>query len=162
MDSSHRPLARTQGVVVQETPGEILVYDTEAARAHSLNETAAAVWTACDGTKSVAEIAAALSASAGTDPGQGEAVVWLALEQLQENDLMQSSLVWEQAGHSRRDLLRNVGLVSAVVLPLVASLAVPSSVLAQGSCLCVTPGDCIAQTSCPSTVNCNGSGICAP
>jgi|JI10StandDraft_1071094.scaffolds.fasta_scaffold150268_2 hypothetical protein len=162
MDSAHRPLARTQGVVVQETPDEILVYDTEAARAHSLNETAAAVWTASDGTKSVAEIAAALSAVGGANAAQAEGIVWLALEQLQENDLMQTSLVWEKSGSSRRELLRNVGLVSAVVLPLVASLSVPSSVLAQGSCLCVTPGDCIAQTSCPSQANCNGSGICAP
>lgn len=162
MDSSHRPLARTQGVVVQETPGELLIYDTDAARAHSLNETAASVWMASDGTKSVAEIAASLGVVAGANPAQAEGIVWLAIEQLQENDLMQSSLVWEKAGSSRRELLRNVGLVSAVVLPLVASLAVPSSVLAQGSCLCVNPGDCLAQTSCPSTVNCNGSGMCAP
>ncbi len=162
MDSSHRPIARTQGLVVQETPDELLVYDTEAARAHSLNETAASVWRTSDGTKSVAEIAASLGAVGGTEPAQGEAVVWLALEQLQDNDLMQSSLVWEPAGSSRRDLLRNIGLASAVVLPLVAALAVPTSVLAQGSCLCVTPGDCIAQTSCASTANCNGSGICAP
>jgi hypothetical protein len=30
------------------------------------------------------------------------------------------------------------------------------------TCGCFSPGDCISQTSCPSTVNCNGSRTCAP
>jgi hypothetical protein len=29
-------------------------------------------------------------------------------------------------------------------------------------CRCVTPGDCLVQTTCASTVNCNANGFCAP
>jgi hypothetical protein len=163
MDPSFRPTARTQGIVVQEVPGELLVYDTESARAHCLNETAAAVWRAADGTRSVGEIAVGLGVVDATDPARGEALVWLALEQLEENGLMTSSLAEAVAGASRRELLRRVGLAAAVALPVVASLALPSSVEAGGgSCACVNPGECLTQTSCPSTANCNPSGLCAP
>lgn len=148
--------------MVQEASGELLVYDTDAHRAHSLNETAAAVWRSADGTRSVAEIAAELPPVDVTDPSRGEAVVWLALDQLTENGLMQSSMESRDPEQSRRELIRKVGLLSAAALPLVASLAVPTAAYAGGSCSCVNPGDCITQTSCPSTVNCNGSGQCAP
>lgn len=163
MDSSLRPIARTHGVVVQETPDELLVYDTDSARAHCLNETAAAVWRACDGTRTVAEIAATLGAANDRDPAQGEGVVWLALEQLEENGLMASAVGWAPSGASRRELLRKVGLAAAVALPVVASLALPNAAHAgSGSCTCTMPGHCITQTTCPSTANCNPSGLCAP
>lgn len=147
--------------MVQEASGELLVYDTDANRAHSLNETAAAVWRSADGTRSVAEIAAELPPVDVTDPSRSEAVVWLALEQLSENGLMQSSVAWADPAQSRRELIRRIGLLSAAALPLVASLAVPSPAFAGGSCACVNPGDCLTQTTCPSTANCN-SGQCAP
>ena len=52
------PTGRAENLVVQEYGNDILVYDLVDHRALSLNETSARVWRACDGKKSVAEIAA--------------------------------------------------------------------------------------------------------
>ncbi|MCV4613842.1 PqqD family protein, partial [Escherichia coli] len=60
MSTPYFPKARTGGLVTQDFDKELLVYDLQTDRAHCLNETAAAVWRACDGTKSVNEIAAAV------------------------------------------------------------------------------------------------------
>jgi len=30
------------------------------------------------------------------------------------------------------------------------------------TCRCANPGQCLSQTGCPSTTNCNPSGVCAP
>ncbi len=40
--------------------------------------------------------------------------------------------------------------------------AVPPVGGAICTCQCVAPGDCFPQTFCPSSVNCNGNGVCAP
>lgn len=42
-NSQQRPLARSEGLVIQEMPDEVLVYDLETNKAHCLNETAAFV-----------------------------------------------------------------------------------------------------------------------
>src|SRR5437764_14523577 len=52
-----KPLARKEGLVIQELPDEVLVYDLDRDRAHCLNETAAFVWQRCDGRTSTVEIA---------------------------------------------------------------------------------------------------------
>jgi hypothetical protein len=54
---SGTPLARDQGLVVDSIGDELLVYDTECGRAHSLNVVAAAVWRACDGQRDVGQLA---------------------------------------------------------------------------------------------------------
>ena len=48
-------MARQNGLVVQEMPGEVLVYDLDSNKAHCLNESAATVWRSCDGNNSVAD-----------------------------------------------------------------------------------------------------------
>jgi len=55
-NSQQRPVARKEGLVIQEMPDEVLVFDTETNKAHCLNETAAFVWKSCNGTNSVADI----------------------------------------------------------------------------------------------------------
>ncbi len=157
MLQSLKPLARTEGLVMHEMPGELLVYDIKSDKAHCLNATSASVWKACDGARTVADLSALFDAQAGR--GHSEGVVLLALEQFQQNNLLQNSVDFGPS-YSRRDLIRTIGLTSLMVLPGVATLAMPKA--PQASCQCVTPGDCLAQSSCPSMVNCNGSGICAP
>ena len=44
MDNSQYPVARKSGLVVQEMPDEVLVYDLNSNKAHCLNQTAASVW----------------------------------------------------------------------------------------------------------------------
>jgi hypothetical protein len=49
MNGIHKPEARKDGLVIQDLPEEILVYDLNTNKAHCLNQTAAYVWQACDG-----------------------------------------------------------------------------------------------------------------
>jgi Coenzyme PQQ synthesis protein D (PqqD) len=59
------PLARRDGLVVKTVGDEVLVYDLERARAHSLDALAAALWHQCDGRSPVAALAAAVRAETG-------------------------------------------------------------------------------------------------
>ncbi len=157
MKKTQIPMARKEGLVVQEMPDELLVYDLETNKAHCLNETATSVWKACNGKNSIAEIAGMFSSDSGS-----EDMVWLAIDQLQENDLLEKEYELGLNGRTRRDLIKKVGLASVIALPVVASLTAPSSVLAAASCACVAPVDCATQTTCPSIVNCAPTGICTP
>lgn len=160
MKNPQNPTARNNGLVIQEMPGEVLVYDLDANKAHCLNQSAAFVWKSCDGTNSVADIVREFEANAG---GQvSEDFVWLAIDQLQENGLMASGTESRFAGQSRREVLKKIGLASMVALPVIASLVTPQSAMAAGSCACVNAAACATQTTCPSTINCNGGGVCAP
>lgn len=157
MINDNYPHARQNGLVVQEMPDEVLVYDLDSNKAHCLNETAALVWRSCDGKNSVADIVRSFEKSNGGKVN--EDLVWLAIDQLNENGLLEAGMVSRFTGQSRRDVLKKIGLASVVALPIIASLVAPSSALASTSCLCVVPTDCTAQTTCPSTTMCT-SGTC--
>ena len=160
MKNPLNPIARSNGLVVQEMPDEVLVYDMDSNKAHCLNETAAFVWKSCDGTKTVTDIVREFETNAGGRVN--EDLVWLAIDQLHENGLMAAGTESRFAGQSRREVLKKIGLASMVALPVIASLVTPQSALASGSCGCINDGACAPQTGCPSLVNCNPSGICAP
>ncbi|MEP7212210.1 MAG: PqqD family protein [Acidobacteriota bacterium] len=160
MNNPQFPIARKSGLVVQEVPDEVLVYDLDTNKAHCLNKTAAAVWRSCDGKNSVSDIAKNIQAELGSTVSDD--LVWLAIDQLSENALLENELQSQFAGQSRREVLKKIGFASIVAVPVIASLVAPNNALAATSCACVNPGACLTQTTCPSTVNCNGSGICAP
>src|SRR5713226_10408745 len=81
-----KPLARREGLVIQELPDEVLVYDLERDRAHCLNETAAFVWERCDGRTTTGEIARSLGKK--VNASVDEKVVWFAIDQLGRNHLI--------------------------------------------------------------------------
>ncbi|MFN0138550.1 MAG: PqqD family protein [Pyrinomonadaceae bacterium] len=155
-----KPLARQTDLVVQETPDEVLVYDIHSSKAHCLNRSAAFVWRACNGENSIADIARQFELN-GTG-SVSEDFVWLAIDQLQENALLENEMAPRFEGQSRRQVIKKIGLASMVAVPVIASLVAPQNALATVSCACVNAGDCLTQVSCPSTNNCNGSGLCAP
>src|SRR2546427_2535766 len=82
------PLARREGLVIQELPDEVLVYDLDRDRAHCLNQTAAFVWQRCNGRHTTAQIARTLGQQ--FDCTVDEKVVWLALDQLGRNHLLET------------------------------------------------------------------------
>ena len=162
MNNSQRPIARKSGLVVQEVPDEVLVYDLESNKAHCLNRSAALVWRSCDGKNSISEITRLVEEQAGgkvTDD-----FVWLAIDQLSENNLLEKEVLVSFNGQSRREAIKKIGMASMVAVPIIASLVAPQSALAAVSCSCNTPPSCgaTANMNCPSTVNCNGGGLCAP
>ena len=147
-------MARQNGLVVQEMPDEVLVYDLSSNKAHCLNQSAAFVWKSCDGTNSVEDIVREFESN-----GKGkvtEDFVWLAIDQLNENGLLDGEVAPRFAGQSRRQVLKTIGLASMVAVPVIASLVAPQKALGAASCTCsVSP--CPAA-GCP-TPTCT-AGLC--
>lgn len=155
MNSSQVPVARNEGLVIQEMPDEVLVYDLEDNKAFCLNPTAAEIWKSCDGIKTVAEIASDLNG--GRDQATNEDVVWLALEQLKEKNLLKNEVSLSLAGQSRREMIKKVGLATAIALPVIAMLSFPGQTLAstcnQSACNSVDSnvnGCAPGQVCCPN------------
>lgn len=154
------PLARQNGLVVQEMPDEVLVYDMDTNKAHCLNQSAAFVWKSCDGNNSVMDIVRQFESN-----GRGkvtEDFVWLAIDQLNENGLLDRSVAPRFAGQSRRQVLKTIGLASMVAVPVIASLVAPQKALGAVSCVCTSNAQCAQFPSCPSTTHCNNLGTCGP
>lgn len=159
MNNPNNPIARQNGLVVQEMPDEVLVYDLDTNKAHCLNGSAALVWKSCDGSNSVADIVKSFESNGGGKVT--EDFVWLAIDQLNENNLLEGKVAPRFAGQSRRQVLKTIGLASMVALPVIASLVAPQNALGSVSCACVASADCVPQTACPS-MTCNTSGQCRP
>ncbi|MGI8787291.1 MAG: PqqD family protein [Pyrinomonadaceae bacterium] len=144
MNDSQRPTARKEGLVIQEMPDEVLVFDTETNKAHCLNETAAFVWKACDGTNSVAEITKLFGDKSGKQVPQE--LVWLAIDQLGEKNLLDKKVEANFfAGQSRREVIKKIGLAAVIALPIVSSLVAPSSASAVTPCSTVNGTACTGQ-----------------
>ena len=154
------PVARQAGLVVQEMPDEVLVYDMDTNKAHCLNSSAALVWRSCDGTNSISDIMRQFEKSGGGKVT--EDFVWLAIDQLNEKGLIENEIAPRFAGQSRRQVLKTIGLASIVAVPVIASLVAPQNAMAALSCHCAAPGDCVMATSCQNQQFCNPLGICAP
>jgi hypothetical protein len=159
MEKENKPLSRRDNLVVQEVKDEILIYDISESKAFCLNKTAALVWQACDGNKSVVEIGESISQKLKS--AVNEDIIWLALELLKKGNLLENEITGKFAGVSRREAIRKIGLGSAIALPIVASLVVPTSTMAQSSLF--APGvSCTADSQCQSgrcrNPGCNSSG----
>ena len=160
MNNSQFPTARTNGLVVQDVPDEVLVYDLESNKAHCLNQTAAMVWKACDGKTSVSDIARSIGSQTGEKVADD--LVWLAIDQLQENSLLEVQVPTKFAGQSRREALKKIGMASMIALPIIASLAAPKSVLASSSCACTTNSNCDPSSNPGCTGGCDTTfGVCS-
>jgi hypothetical protein len=160
MNNPNNPLARQKGLVVQEMPDEVLVYDLDSNKAHCLNQSAALVWKSCDGNNSVADIMREFETNGGGKVS--EDLVWLAIDQLNEKGLLEGEIAPRFQGQSRRQVIKTIGLASMVALPVIASLVAPQNALGSISCACTSAQTCAPLTACPSTTNCNPNGVCAP
>lgn len=136
MQNLQKPVARHEALVVQEMPEEVLVYDLNTNKAHCLNKSAAAVWKNCDGTNSISDIAVILKNEFKTPVT--EDFVWLAIDQLGSDELLEQKINAPSNGLSRREAMRRVALASLVALPVVASLTAPTA--AQAASVCTNAG----------------------
>jgi hypothetical protein len=135
------PKARKADLVTRQIPGELLVYDLKRHKAFCLNDTAASVWKNCNGKRTVKDLALALEKEQHAPID--DKVIWLALDQLEKSNLLQS-IVARPIGFapiSRRSLLR-AGIITAVTLPLVTMITSP--VAAQAGTP-VTSGTCTGR-----------------
>jgi len=151
------PRMREDGLIIDELPDEVLVYDLDRHKAHCLNHTAALVWKQCDGRTTPRVIARRLQSE--FDETFSEALVWLALRQLNKIHLLEEpvSLPTQFAGMSRREMVRAMGIVAAVSVPLITSIMSPTAVQAStcfgGGHACATDVECCSK-------NCLGTHTC--
>jgi hypothetical protein len=120
------PKARKADLVTRQIPGELLVYDLKRHKAFCLNETAATIWKNCNGSRTVADLAAQFKRDHHLSID--EKVIWLALDQLEKSKLLQTSLTrpFGFGPISRRSLVR-AGIVTAIALPIVTMIAAPTA-----------------------------------
>ncbi len=119
------PRARKEGLIVRVLGEETLVYDLKRDRAHCLNRLAALTWRHCDGKTTVPELISRLEDEL---PASGkEDLVLSALHQLSQAHLLQENLKKPEATSrlSRREVMRKLGRVAAISLPLVTSITAP-------------------------------------
>lgn len=177
-----QPVARQAGLIIQELPEEVLVYDAENDRAHCLNTSAALVWKYCDGARTAADIAAVLSRELNAPVK--EEFVWLALDQLEKESLLEQQQQQEAAqtaveaatagqfslkalGVSRREVIKRIGLASVVALPIVTSLLNPMSAkagLCNVPCTVGNPAPALCATATAPNCQevCLSTAVCRP
>lgn len=142
-DSSKKlPLARRERLIVKKLKDEVLIYDLDRDKAHCLNRSAAAIWQWCDGRTSPAQIASKLQKETGQAIDQR--FVWLVLEQLGRDSLLELRLEWPATipRISRREAVRRIGL--SAVLPIVVSITAPMPAQAAS---CKASGDICANSA---------------
>jgi hypothetical protein len=145
--SLHKPLARSHGVIIEDLGEELLVYDQMSDRAHCLGASAATVWRACDGQKTVE----ALSAETGLDAE----LVARALLELRDCNLLNGV---PANGMTRRDLgfrAAKLGAAAASV-PLIVSVVAPTPAAA----ITPTPALCAQYNANSCSACCNIIGCC--
>jgi hypothetical protein len=159
--STMTPKARRDGLILQELPDELLIYDQKTHRAHCLNASAAAVFRIADGSRSIDAIARDAGASLGAS--LGEDMVWLALDELAENDLLESPLSRDVPRPTRREVLA-VGAASgaaAIMLPVVLAITAPTPAYAESG-MSTSPGSSLAPPPTPTPTPGGGSTAAPP
>lgn len=165
----NKPKARKNDIVIQKVKNETLVYDLKVNKAHCLNETSALIWEMCDGTRGFEEIANKMSLA--TNSSVSEELVMFACAELQAGNLIEKHdrISASFSGMSRREVIRKVGISSAIALPIIATLAAPSALNAQSCRATGNPGgffDCIGTgTNCvpfsPTLTICDNTQCCS-
>jgi hypothetical protein len=146
------PRARSEALVVEVLPDEVLIYDQLTDRAHCLNRTAALVWRAADGEKTVGDIGRILNRELGID--RADDVVLATLEKLAAARLLDDPPRLERR-ISRRELGRRMAAGAALAaIPAVLTIGAPSAVSAA-SCVPMN-GCCSNKTDCCPGLNCEG------
>lgn len=154
MKVQRKPLSRQDNLVVQELDGEVLIYDLDKNKAFCLNETSTLVWQLCDGNNSVTEISESIGKKLNAPAN--EDLVWLAIDQLKKEKLLANGEEFESTfkGMNRRQVIKKIGLGTAVALPVVSAMVAPTAANAASGCT----GS--ANQNQPIGCPCNGNGNC--
>ncbi len=120
------PARRTNRLAVQKIESETLLYDEDLHRAYLLNPVAAAVWHACDGHSTPAQIAVAVTLQ--MQQPVSEDIVHCALTGLRRDGLLaaDNNLLLLPV-LERRELLRRLGTAALILLPAIAMVATPTA-----------------------------------
>jgi hypothetical protein len=141
------PASRSDGLLVERVGAETVVYDSDSREAHCLSPLAAAVFAACDGRTTIAQLSISVGERLGEDVTTDQ--VRDALAQLDACDLMESRAPRE-AGSTRREMIKKTAVTGGAVasVPLIMSVAAPIAHAAQ-TASCGTPGASNSVLCCP-------------
>lgn len=152
------PTRRTADILEQATDKELLIYDLHTNKAYNLNETLRIVYSFCDGQTTFDDLKRRYKYT--------DDLIYLALDELQKNDLIENYTSNHFAGMNRREVIRRVGLSSMIALPVISSLVAPTAAMAQsGAALrtvcqtCTANADCAVGRCLPNAQG--GSNLCA-
>lgn len=156
---------RQEGLLVHDVGDEVLVYDQERDRIHSLNQTTKVIWRQCDGQTSITDMAALLAQELGLPTD--EDLVRLALEQLRRAHLLQEPRFENAVRVSRREVLQKLGHVGglALLLPLISSITAPTPAMAAispngGGGIGDGDGGAVCAGRCASNADCSFECSC--
>jgi hypothetical protein len=144
------PLARSSDLIIEELGDELLVYDTNNDRAHSLSPEAARVWHACDGRTTAERLTVQL--------GLEREVVDQALEELSACELLEVRPMIVADGSTRREVTIKMAKVgaAAAAAPLILSVAAQPAYAAATLNFCIgfSSGNCGGSSGCSKSVGC--------
>lgn len=123
---SKLPPSKTENIVIQNLESELLIYNLETNKVFCLNETSALVYRYCDGKTEIQELK--------NEHNLTDEIVFLALDLLKKENLLEESFVSPLLGMKRREVIKKIGLTSMIALPIISSLMAPSSAMAAASC----------------------------
>jgi hypothetical protein len=106
--------------ILEELPGELMIYDRSRNKAYCLNQTTAFVWQHATGERTVTELAELLGEKIGR-PVHVQ-LIWYALDVLAKDGLLETSRV---PGESRRAVLKKmvIGVATAATFVTVSLLS---------------------------------------
>lgn len=154
MNNNIKPIARKSDIVVQEYGDQILIFDLKTNKAFDLNETSTLIWQLSTGEKNISEIVDSVSKKLNSPVN--EEFVWLALEKLRKENLLENvnEIANLYQGLSRREIIKRGALASIVALPMISSLVAPVAANAQSSVICVNPSGSPNGSVCTSAGGC--------
>ena len=155
-----KPTARTD-LATCNVRDEVVVYDFRNNQARCLNQTAAAVFKLCDGTRTPRQIAAELTRSLGAPCD--EEMVWMALAKLDDGGLLDPRLGARAVDLDRRRLLKKMALTAglSIALPTVWSIVAPTPAYAASTVMCVPANACMGGDMGQCCNNNGVAGVCA-
>lgn len=144
----------TDNIVVRNLKDETLIYNLTTNQAFCLNDTSAKVFNACDGKTSFDDLKEKHQLT--------DEIIYLALDGLQKENLIEADYVSPFASLSRREVIRKVGLASMIALPVVSTLVAPSAASAASGLAALGQPCTRAVDNSPRRGNCdNPFAVCA-
>lgn len=120
------PKIRHSEIVVQTLDKELLIYDLKTNQAHQLNETSMIVFQACADGKTFEDLTRKYKFT--------ENLINFALDDFEKLNLIESDYQTKSERIPRRELIKKIGLATAVALPVIVSMVAPKAMAAASGC----------------------------
>ena len=126
-----KPRTRQDNLISEEVQGERVVYDSSSKKAHYLNATLSWIWSHCDGSRTIDDLAVAMQDTGNND---ARALIVGGLKQLADANLLEAESVDVNALVSQGSMVSRRAAVMAgasMVAPVMVSILAPTPLAAQ-------------------------------